>query len=234
MSIHCPSCAETMQAPDFDGSLGGRISLDLCFACQAIWFDHNESTRLAPGAVIELFKLIHAHRDEPRRPLSASLACPRCTTRLAFTHDFARSNAITYYRCELCLGRLTEFLQFLREKQFVRDLTQTELSGLRVQIEQVRCSGCGAAINLKNDSACPYCRAPISMLDADAVNKALQSLANAERTRTTPVDPQHYADAFADIMRAERERQANESPGAWMAADLIGAGIGALLSIVAR
>jgi uncharacterized protein YbaR (Trm112 family) len=221
-----------MQALDFERGLGGKVTLDLCFACEAIWFDCNESMQLAPGGVIELFKLLHIHRDDPRRPLSNSLACPRCSTRLAFTHDIARGNAITYYRCELCHGRLTAFVQFLREKQFVRDITATELAGIRAHVEQVRCSGCGAAINLNTDSACPYCRAPISILDADAVSKTLQSLTAAEHQRMTTVDPQRYATALAETMLTVRQSQADAAAAnSWAVADLIGSGIGALLSL---
>ena len=45
----------------------GELILDICWDCHAIWFDQFESTSLAPKSVIELFRLIHEHRDKPAR-----------------------------------------------------------------------------------------------------------------------------------------------------------------------
>lgn len=226
--VACPGCADSMTTQSFARNLGGQVALDLCFDCQAIWFDHNESTQLAPGGIIRLFKFLHEHRNVPHRPLAELLACPRCATRLVYTHDFARSNAISYYRCEFCHGRLTTFLQFLREKQFVRSLTPPEIASLRAQVQQIRCSGCGAAIDIDRDSACPYCRAPVSMLDPDAVDKALKSLSTAEQTRTH-IDPARLADA---LTQAEHARLAQRSVQTGLGADLVALGIGAVMALL--
>jgi hypothetical protein len=219
-----------MASQSFSRALGGTLALDLCFSCQAIWFDHDESTQLAPGGAIDLFKQIQAHRDTPRTTLSSVLNCPRCSTRLAYTRDMVRSNAITYYRCEFCRGRLTVFLQFLREKQFVRSLTEPEIATLRAQVQQIRCSGCGAAIDLGNDSACPYCRAPISMLDAEAVDKALRTLQQAETERVT-VDPARVAEALAGIA-LDHSRSLPWPADNGRGADLVSLGIDALLTLI--
>ena len=53
-----------MSTHRFPRKTGGEVELDLCFPCQGIWFDEYESLQLAPSGVIDLFKLIHEHRDD--------------------------------------------------------------------------------------------------------------------------------------------------------------------------
>ena len=55
-----------------------EIVLDLCFACHGIWFDRRENLLLSPDGVLTLFRTLHAHRDDPQRPLKEHMACPRC------------------------------------------------------------------------------------------------------------------------------------------------------------
>lgn len=187
----------------FGRQVHGEVILDLCWDCHAIWFDHFESTQLVPGAVIELFRLIHEHRARAARPLADRMACPHCKAALVLTHDLQRTNRLTYHRCPQRHGRLTSFFQFLREKQFIRSLSPAEIEGLRATVRQVRCSGCGAIVNLERDSACGYCRSPISVLDAAAVEKTLADLTAAERKRTS-ADPVQIGAAFASLMASHR------------------------------
>ena len=72
----CPSCRAAMEVhvlPGVNGVHGGVVELDLCFACQGLWFDPQENLKLSPAAVAELFKLLHDHRDTHRQPLAAPL-----------------------------------------------------------------------------------------------------------------------------------------------------------------
>ena len=71
---------EVHQLDGHDHGLGhGVVELDICFACQGIWFDHRENLKLSPQAVVELFTLLHQHRTDERRPCSASWpACAAC------------------------------------------------------------------------------------------------------------------------------------------------------------
>lgn len=170
----CPNCGEPMERREFEGRLGTPEAIDLCCPCRSIWFDRWESTQLAPRGVIELFGLIFKRQGDWRRPLGNRLACPRCREALAFTHDLGRNGRFTYYRCEGGDGRLTPFTEFLREKQFVRVLVPTEMARVRAELKQLRCSGCGAPVDLARESACSHCGAPIAILDADAVEKALR------------------------------------------------------------
>ena len=200
---HCPGCHGAMQRRAFARKPDGQLDLDLCWDCHVIWFDHFESTALAPGAVIELFRLIHEHRDRPPRPLADVLDCPTCNLRLALTHDIQRTNRISYYRCTQRHGRLTTFFQFLNEKSFVRSLSPAEIERLKVTVKQVRCSSCGAPVDIGRDPQCSFCRSPVAVLDADAVRKTLAELDAAEKRRGF-VDPQAIVDGLLAGERAQR------------------------------
>jgi hypothetical protein len=180
----------------------GPVCLDLCYPCHAIWFDRNESVRLAPRAVVELFREVHARHDEPRNPLPSRLGCPRCRAPLALTHDLARTGRFSYWRCPGEHGRLTPFFQFLREKQFVRSLTSAELRRVRADLKVVRCSSCGAPIDLERDTACGFCKAPLAILDADAVEKAVRTWSDAHARRAPPSREQ-LAAALVDLQAIE-------------------------------
>lgn len=235
--LACPSCRAPTEKRRFGRQTHGELILDICWDCHAIWFDQYESAQLTPGAVIELFRLIHEHRGQPARALADSMACPHCKARLLLTQDLQRTNRLTYHRCPAGHGRLTSFFQFLREKQFIRSLSQPEIEKLRATVAQVRCSGCGAVVDLARDSACGYCRSPISVLDADAVEKALSALSDADRRRTQP-DAAEMAAAFESLLATHREpKRANpwtrpispmQSSPALL--DLVVEGIGRLLT----
>jgi hypothetical protein len=190
----------------------GFVDLDLCFACQALWLDQYESTQLSPGATIELFRLIHAHDGQPPRPLADASRCPRCTARLVLTHDIQRTNRFVYHRCPERHGRLITFYHFLREKQFVRSLSGAEIMRLQATVKQVRCSSCGAPVNVEKDAACTYCHAPLSILDADAVKQTLAELDAAERKPKPDIRVATLEGLF-EARRFERqlEREANAS-----------------------
>jgi hypothetical protein len=185
-------------------SAHGELNLDICWDCHAIWFDQFESTSLAPKSVIELFRLIHEHREKPARALADSMRCPVCTTRLVLTQDLQKTNRISYHRCPQSHGRLTTFFQFLREKQFVRSLSPVEIERLKATVKQVRCSGCGAPVDLGKEPACGYCRAPVSILDAEAVQKALAGLSESDRKRTKP-EPETVSAAYDALIATHRK-----------------------------
>ena len=148
-AVRCASCDQPMQPLMLARNIGGELQIDVCHPCHAIWFDRNESLQLAPGAVIELFRDINRHRDDARRQLAEGSSCPHCHAALVLTHDVVKTGRFTYYRCPHDHGRLTPFSEFLREKQFVRSLTPAELARVRVELKTVRCSSCGAPIDLR-------------------------------------------------------------------------------------
>jgi len=192
-----------MTTDTLDGLYGRAVTLDLCHACGALWFDGRESLQLTPGAVIELFARIHAEAAA-RQPLAATaLACPRCARGLLRTTDQQRSTRFSYWRCGGGHGRFITFAEFLREKNFVRPLDARELAELRSHVHSVRCSSCGAGIDLERGSECTYCRSPVSMLDPGQVEKMLRGLHAAETERQT-VDPELPARLAMDRLEVER------------------------------
>ena len=230
----CPGCGAPMQRRSFGRKPLGELDLDLCFDCHALWFDAHESAQLTPGAVITLFRLIHEHDGTPGRPAGDRMPCPRCRTRLALTHDLQRTQRIVYHRCPQGHGRFTSFLQFLREKEFVRDLTVAEIERLRATVTQVRCSSCGAPVDIAREARCGYCHAPLAILDAAAVEVALESLAEQERRRRT-VQPTAVMDALLAGQRTARRLDAIDprTRGNWAldfaAVDLVSGAIGLFL-----
>jgi hypothetical protein len=201
-----------MTTQRFQRKTSGQVELDLCFACQGIWFDEYESLQLAPAGVIELFKLIHGHRDDLRLPLTNPLRCPRCSERLIHSQDRVRSGLFNYLRCGQH-GRFTTFSQFMIEKGFVRQLTGAEIDELKVRIGVVRCTGCGAPVDIRTDSACSHCQAPIAILDAQAVEQALTGYQQAAVKQAAPPDPALLAEAILSSERERSRRQRERSSG---------------------
>ena len=192
-----------MHKQRFERLLHGEVVLDLCFPCQGIWFDDFESVQITPGGIIGLFKLIHAHRDGQRLPLSDPLRCPRCTEKLLHGLDVAKHGGqFNYHRCLQKHGRFTTFAQFMIEKGFVRQLSAAEIDELAVKVGTIRCNGCGAPVDIRREHACGHCRSPITILDPTAVEQALARFQQAEVKRTTR-DVEALGDAI--VMR-EREK----------------------------
>ncbi|MCX7163256.1 MAG: zf-TFIIB domain-containing protein [Betaproteobacteria bacterium] len=198
----CPSCRAPMTAQGFARKTGGEVELDLCFACQGIWFDEHESLHLAPAGVIGLFKLIHEHRDDLSLALASPLRCPRCSERLLHVQDRVKSGLFNYMSCARH-GRFVSFSQFMIEKGFVRQLSGAELDQLKVRIGAVRCTGCGAAVDIRRESACSHCRAPIAILDTQAVEQALAGYQQAAARQAAAPEPALLAEA---ILVREHER----------------------------
>jgi hypothetical protein len=194
----------------FDAHYGRSVALDICHGCGLIWFDARESLALTPGAVLEVFAALDSHREQ-RHPLPRdTMTCPRCRRALAPTNDRQRATTFSYWRCPTDEGRLTTFFDFLREKNFVRPLSPERLAELRAYTRTVNCSACGGPVDLAHESACPHCRAPLSMLDPDQIQKVVRDLQQAEQRRTT-VDPTFAARLVTD--RATLERAFRTMPG---------------------
>jgi hypothetical protein len=178
-----------MESARFEGLYGRELTIDLCAACQGIWFDEGESLQLSPHGTLALFRTIGERRPQGRRPLAERLECARCDLRLSLTVDRQRTTKFQYYRCGRGHGRFMTFFQFLRARNFVRSLTPREVADVKAKVKQVTCSNCGAAIDLDRDVACQYCRAPVSMLDPEQIERTLAELREAdERRRHLPPD----------------------------------------------
>ena len=224
-----------MQAIDLERRAAGTLVVDLCEPCQALWFDPMESPQLSPGATLELFRAINDSRPEVRRTLPQTMNCPRCDTPLAETQDLQHTTRFSYYRCMRGHGRLTPFFQFLREKNFIRPIPQEELERLKSLVRIIRCSSCGAPIDLATSTACEFCRAPIAILDPDAARRAVHELTTAEASVPAPVDDAEHAAAgilaAAQFERALAREQAGRQEG--FAVDLVEVGLSALAAMLA-
>jgi uncharacterized paraquat-inducible protein A len=162
------------------------VVVDACTDCQAFWFDRFEEIGLTPASVLQLMKLIGEHSAMRHESLSNSLQCPRCPAHLKLTHDLQRDVRFTYWRCDQH-GRFMGFVDFLREKNFIRPLTPEEMEELGQKIQTVHCSSCGGTIDLKAGSVCPHCGSPLSMIDAGQFQQTLAQLQKA--AQIGPNDP---------------------------------------------
>jgi len=235
--MNCPGCGAAMTSMDLEGYSGAKLAIDVCSACQVIWFDKLEDLQLSPGSTLRLFTLIGERSAAGRgRALPNVLRCPRCSARLLPTHDRQRDTPFQYWRCDHEHGRLIGFFDFLREKNFIRPLTPQQLTELRQNIQTVNCSNCGAPIDLTAHSACTHCGTPISMLDMKQAQEMVTQLRHAAEPR--PVDPA----LPLELARVRREVEASfgsVGSGAdfWTdasSAGLVEAGLGAVLKWLGR
>ena len=210
----CPSCRQTMQSHSFASNVGDTLELDICFACQGLWFDRHENLKLTPAAVVELFRLMHVHRTDQHQPLADAMACPRCVRPLEKGFDVVRSGRYMTYRCTRQHGRFSTFSSFMVEKGFVRQLTRPEIADLAQRVGAIYCTSCGAPVDIRKDHACPHCRAAFSLIDPDAVMRVMEGYAQADaraKAVGAPASPVDIGDALValerDRTRAERERE---------------------------
>ena len=234
----CPSCRQTMVKQRFERNLHGEVVLDLCYACQGIWFDDFESVQITPGGIIGLFKLLNEHRDDLRQPLRDPLHCPRCREKLLHGIDHAKHGGqFNYHRCLQKHGRFTTFAQFMIEKGFVRQLSSAEIEELAVKVGTIRCNGCGAPVDIRKEHACAHCRSPITILDSGAVEQALARYQNAEVKRTT-LDVELLGDAIVmrerEKSRLNKTRSEPENAGIIDVIDLISAGAELVWDLIRR
>jgi hypothetical protein len=107
----------------------------------------------------------------------------------------------------------------MREKDYVRPLTPEEIAHVRAQIGTVRCSGCGAPVDLGRDAACRYCGARIEALDPEAVRRAIRLPPGAGARPEPAVSAEAAIDAWLAAMRRDRAPAwtADLVVGAWPA-----------------
>jgi hypothetical protein len=222
-----------MQTEALERHGSGTVNVELCFACSGIWFDHMVSVELAPSAVISLFREINAHRDVTRQSMSGAMSCPRCADALVLSYDVAKSGRFSYFRCVRGDGRLTP----------------AEVEKVKEQMRQVTCSQCGAPIDLEEGSECRYCHAPLSLLDPDAVAKAVQMWSAAQDREHRAPSPGAVAEALMKVQsptshppaslrlggsQAFNAVQANDGGRPGIGLDLIHSGIQVLGALLER
>lgn len=240
--MNCPGCSQEMSHQDFEKNYANFATIDICHPCAALWFDKLENLALTPGAVLRLFVLMNDNHPAQRNPLGDNLACPRCHQRLLLTTDMQRSTRFRYWRCPADHGHFITFFEFLREKNFIRPLSAAEVEQLKQNVRTVTCSSCGAPVDLGAGSGCPYCRAPLSMLDAKQVDTVVQELKREEAKRQEAeqgvVDPALPVRLMNDRMVVERALgRPGDAPFSFDFAGsggLVEAGVAALVALLKR
>lgn len=184
-----------MQQITVDGTLGRAVDVVYCLTCRAFWFEQFETLQLTRGSTLQIMKLIGERASAPAAPLPTLSYCPHCASRLQLAHDRQRNTPFQYWCCENGHGRFEAFIDFLREKEFVRPLTTEQMKELRENIQTISCSQCGASIDLTHDTACPHCGAALSILDAKKIADIVHS-APTGTPKPGGVDPAKIADAL--------------------------------------
>lgn len=187
-----------------EAHMGATVTIDVCFACQAFWFDDRESLRLSPASTLRLFRLIGERAPEPRQALQGAIPCPRCGVRLDPVQDLQRTTRFQYRRCSRRHGRFITFFDFLREKNFIVPMSAVQIEELRRHVGAVNCSNCGASIDLAHGSSCAHCGSPLSIVDVHQAERLVAQLRTADRSGT-PVDPAlplRLEQARRDVTRA--------------------------------
>jgi hypothetical protein len=192
-----------MTAMTLDAHLSAPIEIDLCSQCQAFWFDKYESLKLSPASVLQLMKLIGEHTASAPSPVTSAPRCPRCASSLLPTNDMQRSTRFSYWRCNNDHGKFMRFLDFLKEKNFIRPMPAEQIEDLRKNMRTVNCSNCGAPIDLAASSACSHCGSAISILDMNQAQVTVNQLQKAaEPHAIDPALPLELERARRDLERS--------------------------------
>ena len=182
------------------------LTIDLCSTCQGFWFDKYESLKLSAGSTLKLMKWIAEHPASGQVVLTNAMQCPRCSATLRSTNDMTRNTRFSYWRCPQDHGRFIRFFEFLKEKNFIRPLSAEQIAEMRLSIQSVHCSSCGAPIDLAMTSACTHCGAAISMLD---LNQSQQLIAELQKA----AEPKKIDPSLAlDLALAKRMAEAPFGP----------------------
>ncbi len=218
--VRCPGCGQKTVLERYEAHYGRTVEVDVCHACNGLWFDPREAQALTADSTVELLRSMRGRQESARAPQLDAHACPRCRAALKPTMDRVKGQVVTYLACPAGCGRFTTFFQFLREKHFVRDASAEQLAALKAAVKQVDCSNCGAPVDLARGTACAHCAAPVSFL-ATAPLDAL--LSQAAVRAPEPAEHEAAAAEVARLLGVRRRR----AP-----VDLVDAGLDALLGLL--
>jgi hypothetical protein len=223
--VTCPGCRHDTTPLALEGQYGRVIGIDVCRACNGVWFDGHEDLHLAPAGVIALFEAMGQTAAGARQPMGARKVCPRCQTGLLRSHDRLGETRYEFFRCGKAHGRFMTFASFLRARNFVRDLTTAEVRELGVRVAVIKCVNCGASVDVRTSSACGFCQSPVAVIDEGQLARTLADLEAAAAKRAT-IDPSWPLRAA----QARRQTEAvfaelNRGGGALPTIDLVEAGV---------
>lgn len=230
----CPRCKKDMRAYRVDGQLGRDVDVDVCLACQSIWFDTREQLQLTPGATLTLFRVIGENVKRPSWQDRDLAYCPRCHAQLRRTQDIQRNTRFEYFRCPNDHGRLTSFFDFLKEKDFVKPLLPQQIAELRQYGRTVNCSNCGGPVDLAANAQCTHCGSPLTVLDLAQAERLIDDLKQQADRASRPIDPGLPLALARARQQAESAFPAGER-ASWQhdeSRDLVGDGLRALMRLI--
>ena len=208
----CPGCGGATTAIPLTDRTGADIEIDVCNACHAFWFDQYENIRLGAGATLKLFEIMASH-DPGGQPLTQAMKCPRCGSHLLDTHDMQqRGTMFEYWRCPHAHGHFITFLQFLKEKDFVRPMTPEQIAELRGNVQTLNCANCGAPIDLAKGTVCAHCGSPLTMLDMKQIAAHVHELQQQASPSADVEIAKQFAAAVATMAVKERTGHATDQP----------------------
>ena len=202
-----------MQQLTVEAVLGQTEIINLCPGCRAFWFEPFETIHLTPNSTLRLFQVIAEKSAGAATALPATTFCPTCNQRLILTHDRQRMTAFEYWRCDAGHGRFTSFVNFLREKDFIRPLSPQQIRELRRNVQMIHCSNCGAPIDLTKDSACSHCGAPLAIVDMDKMKAMAAEVMKAGAGASPPGPPSTPRQQPGEVTRLVTSKAASGDSG---------------------
>lgn len=164
----CPNCARPFTTVFVAGHYGAKTELDVCEACNFIWFDDLESVRLSGAGVLDLLTVMASAQTTAMQPLKDALDCVHCGAQLKRAANIVRHGRSMHLECENHHGTLQSFALFLSERGLVRLLLPADLPK-DGSTEPLECLNCGAPVRYGEHHECSHCQSPLFTLDVDRV-----------------------------------------------------------------
>ena len=108
------------------------------------------------------------------------------------------------------------FFEFLRSQGLVRGLTPQEVDALKQKVVSIKCSSCGAPIDLQTQTKCASCGSSLAIVDVDHLGDALRQLDADARADATvsgapaPAPPEEIVANWRADQEARRRMEAGD------------------------
>jgi len=169
-----------MQRLALSGHYQGTVELDLCPACDMVWFDLSETARLSGPGLLALIDAMARSHALPHELLRADARCPRCAGALRTVQNRSRWGQSSQLQCVERDGAYQSFAQFLQEKGLLRPMSRLDRAKLLRDKGRIDCVNCGAALAV-DDERCSFCRSVPSLLDVARLARAVDPSEALER-----------------------------------------------------
>lgn len=170
--VRCGNCREPMRAMQLAGHYGREVELDICEHCDLVWFDGQETARIAgPGLVDLIAEMAHAH-ECAHVALRDDIRCVRCNGGVVLVWNQSRFGRSSQLQCRERHGAYQSFAQFLQEKGLVREMSRVDRARLLEKNGRLHCVNCGGDIAAAHET-CTWCRSVPSLFDVARLARAL-------------------------------------------------------------